>query len=50
MNVEILSDGKEYSVTHDGQDQEIFRVHGERDLSRFSDPLCFSFRVSGTVD
>ncbi|HMK36564.1 MAG TPA: outer membrane lipoprotein carrier protein LolA [Desulfomonilaceae bacterium] len=39
VNVEIVSDGRLISLTHDGADQETFRVHGERDLSRFSDPL-----------
>jgi outer membrane lipoprotein-sorting protein len=47
VNVEILSDGKNISVTHDGKDQEIFQVHGERDLSRFSDPLMLLLQNIG---
>jgi outer membrane lipoprotein-sorting protein len=39
VNVEILSDGENISITHDGIDQEIFHVDGQRDMSRFSDPL-----------
>jgi outer membrane lipoprotein-sorting protein len=47
VNVEILSDGKLISLTHDGADQEIFRVHGERDLLRFSDPLMLLLQNIG---
>lgn len=38
-NLEILSDGENISLTHDNRDHEIHRVQGERDLSKFSDPL-----------
>jgi outer membrane lipoprotein-sorting protein len=47
VNVEILSDGKNISLTHDGTDQEIFQVHGERDMSRFSDPLMLLLQSIG---
>lgn len=38
-NVEILSDGTVISLVHDRKDREVYRVQGERDLSRFADPL-----------
>ncbi len=38
-NVEILSDGETITIIHDGKDQETYHVQGERDLSRFADPL-----------
>lgn len=47
VNVEILSDGKLISLTHDGVDQEIYQVHGDRDLSRFSDPLMLLLQNIG---
>jgi outer membrane lipoprotein-sorting protein len=39
INVEIMSDGEAISVVHDGIDREIFKVYGERDASKFADPL-----------
>jgi outer membrane lipoprotein-sorting protein len=39
VNVEILSDGETITIIHDGKDQETYHVQGERDLSRFADPL-----------
>jgi outer membrane lipoprotein-sorting protein len=38
-NVEILSDGTMISLVHDQKDREVYRVQGERDWSRFADPL-----------
>jgi len=38
-NVEILSNGTMISLVHDQRDQEVYRVQGERDLSRFADPM-----------
>jgi outer membrane lipoprotein-sorting protein len=38
-NLEILSDGENISLTHDDRDREVYRVQGERDLSKFTDPL-----------
>ncbi len=39
VNVEILSDGRIVTMIHDGEDMEIHRLRGDRDLSRFSDPM-----------
>ncbi len=39
VNVEILSDGETITIIHDGKDQETYHIQGERDLSRFADPL-----------
>jgi hypothetical protein len=39
VNVEILSDGETITIIHDGKDQETYHVQGERDFSRFADPL-----------
>jgi hypothetical protein len=39
VNVDVLSDGEYIRLTHDNQDQETFRLRGDRDLSRFTDPL-----------
>jgi outer membrane lipoprotein-sorting protein len=39
VNVELLSDGAVVHLIHDNRDQEVFQVEGERDLSRFADPL-----------
>jgi outer membrane lipoprotein-sorting protein len=37
--VEIVSNGKLIKLIHDGRDEETYQVLGDRDLSRFSDPL-----------
>jgi len=39
INVEMLSDGRTIHLIHDNKDQEVFQVEGDRDLSRFADPL-----------
>ncbi len=39
INVEILSDGEFVTIVHDGRDEEFYHVRGDRDRSRFSDPL-----------
>ncbi len=39
VNLEVLSDGENISLTHDNKDHEVYRLQGERDLSKFSDPL-----------
>jgi outer membrane lipoprotein-sorting protein len=39
VNVEILSDGETIAIVHDGKDHETYHVQGERDFSRFADPL-----------
>ncbi len=48
VNVEILSDGKIVTVLHDGRDQEIYELKGERDSSRFADPLMALLRSVGS--
>ncbi len=39
INVEILSDGQFLTIIHNGTDEEFYHVRGERDRSKFSDPL-----------
>ncbi len=39
VNVEVISDGKTIALTHDGKDIETYRLQGDRDMSRFADPL-----------
>lgn len=39
INVEILSDGEFLTIIHDGRDREFYHFRGDRDRSRFSDPL-----------
>jgi outer membrane lipoprotein-sorting protein len=46
-NLEILSDGENISLTHDNRDREVYRVQGERDLSKFTDPLMTVIRSIG---
>lgn len=47
VNADILSDGKIITLIHDQSDEEIFRVEGERDLSRFADPLVLIMQGIG---
>ncbi|AFM25246.1 LolA family protein [Desulfomonile tiedjei] len=47
INVEILSNGKIITMTHDGSDVEVFKIHGERDLSKFADPLMLLIQSVG---
>lgn len=39
INVEILSDGQFLTIIHNGTDEEFYHFRGERDRSKFSDPL-----------
>jgi hypothetical protein len=39
VNVEVLSNGRILELVHDGTDREIYELHGDRDVSRFTDPL-----------
>lgn len=39
VNIEVLSDGEYLRIVHDNHGAETFRLRGERDLSRFADPL-----------
>ncbi len=47
VNLEVLSDGENISLTHDAKDHEVYRLQGERDLSKFSDPLMAVIRSIG---
>ncbi|MEW6347432.1 MAG: outer membrane lipoprotein carrier protein LolA [Thermodesulfobacteriota bacterium] len=48
VNVEILSNGKVVTLIHDGKDVETFRVKGNADSARFSDPLMQLINGLGT--
>lgn len=39
VNIQVLSNGRIVTVTHDHKDTELYHVHGERDLSKMADPL-----------
>jgi outer membrane lipoprotein-sorting protein len=39
INVDILSNGEVIKIVHDQRDEETYHVRGDRDLSRFADPL-----------
>jgi outer membrane lipoprotein-sorting protein len=47
VNVEILSDGETITIIHDGKDRETYHVQGERDFSRFADPLMVLLQSIG---
>ncbi len=47
VNADILSDGRIVTLIHDRSDQEVFRVEGERDLSKFADPLVLILQEIG---
>jgi outer membrane lipoprotein-sorting protein len=47
VNVEILSDGHQMTMIHDGKDQETFQLHGDRDVSKFADPLMMLLQSMG---
>lgn len=47
INVEILSDGKSVTLVHDKKDEEFFQVRGDRDLTRFEDPLMLIINSLG---
>jgi hypothetical protein len=48
VNVEIISDGTAIKLIHDKKYEECYRIEGERDLSRFSDPLMTLIRSVGS--
>ncbi|MGO9572103.1 MAG: outer membrane lipoprotein carrier protein LolA [Desulfomonilaceae bacterium] len=50
VNADILSDGRIITLIHDRSDQEVFRVEGERDLSKFADPLVLIMQRIGDGD
>jgi outer membrane lipoprotein-sorting protein len=39
ISVSVVSDGSYISVVHDGKDEEIYTIQGQRDTARFADPL-----------
>jgi hypothetical protein len=39
VTVEILSDGRFVKIVHDNTDEETFSVRGDRDMTKFADPL-----------
>lgn len=47
INVEILSDGKFVTLIHDKKHEEYFPVRGDRDLTRFEDPLMLLINSIG---
>jgi outer membrane lipoprotein-sorting protein len=47
-NVEIVSDGSTISLVHDRIDREVYHVQGERDLSKFADPLMLLINSIGS--
>jgi outer membrane lipoprotein-sorting protein len=47
VNADILSDGRIITLIHDQSDQEVFRVEGDRDLSKFADPLVLIMQRIG---
>jgi outer membrane lipoprotein-sorting protein len=47
INVEIISDGKKIVLIHDGLDHERYELQGDRDLSRFADPLVLLLNQMG---
>ncbi len=47
INVEIFSDGKSVTLVHDKKDEEFFQVRGDRDLTRFEDPLMLLINCIG---
>lgn len=47
VNVDILSDGKVIAVVHDHSDKEVYHVEGDRDLSKFADPLVLIMQGIG---
>lgn len=47
INVEILTDGRHIKVVHDNTDEETFNVRGDRDMSKFADPLLLLINSVG---
>ena len=47
VNVEILSDGEKLNLIHDQKDIEAYQLQGERDVSRFADPLMMVIQSIG---
>jgi outer membrane lipoprotein-sorting protein len=47
VTAEILSDGRIVTLIHDQSDREVFRVEGDRDLSKFADPMVLIMQGIG---
>ncbi|MBI5250803.1 MAG: outer membrane lipoprotein carrier protein LolA [Desulfomonile tiedjei] len=47
VTIEVLSNGRVVTVTHDQKDREVYHVHGERDLSKMADPLMLLIESFG---
>lgn len=47
VNAELVSDGTTIHIVHDNKDQEVFQVQGERDQTRFADPLMLLINSIG---
>lgn len=48
IQVEIVSDGKHIKVIHGKSDEEVFPILGDRDRTRFADPLMLLIDSFGT--
>ncbi len=46
-NIEILSDGENINLIHDQRDHEAYHLKGERDVSKFADPLMMVIQSIG---
>ena len=46
-NIEILSNGENINVIHDQRDSETYQLRGERDISKFADPLMMVIQSIG---
>lgn len=46
-NIEILSDGENVNLIHNKRDSETYHLAGERDISKFADPLMLVIQSVG---
>ncbi len=46
-NIEILSDGENINLIHNQKDREAYHIAGERDVSKFADPLMMVIQSIG---
>jgi outer membrane lipoprotein-sorting protein len=46
-NIEILSNGENINLIHDRRDSETYQLRGERDISKFADPLMMVIQSIG---
>ncbi len=47
VNVELLSDGRFIKIVHDNTDEETFKLRGDRDMTKFADPLMLLINSVG---